>query len=319
MVEESPYETRRIERNELVQGAVRQALFGQRRGRHRARGDQHGEILRPQPFDERHRGEHFADAGAMHPNQRTMGTLQGRFAAAFGQTLGMFLAAIKPSRQNLRRHRRSGRGCQLIKPQRQRHTTGHVQTPRWFIDEFVGPPRRRIEPLLEPPPRRFERCVVGVARHAQRLGGDAGAAAKRQIDRGAVPIVEHDAAARGDGARIDRPARGLRELDDAQARRRARLSARRPTARSSFLRRANRASPGTRRRRLYARSRRRDCPSRGWCRRRAVSAATALISPSRCRDTSIFTRCSILRATGASKCCPCQNANMIGISASPRS
>src|ERR1700733_7967735 len=49
------------------------------------------------------------------------------------------------------------------------------------------------------------------------------------------------------------------------------------------------------------------------------SAAIALISPSRWRDTSIFTGYSGLRALVASRCWPCQNAMIIGMSASARS
>ena len=139
MVEEAPHEARRVERNELVQGAVRQPLLGERRRRDRARRDQHGEILRAHPLDQRHHGEHFADAGAVHPDQRALRTRQARLAAALGQALGMFLAARQTPRQHLRRDRRSGGGRQLIKSQRKRQATATLNLRR-AVDR---PARRR--------------------------------------------------------------------------------------------------------------------------------------------------------------------------------
>ena len=58
-----------------MQGAVGQPLLGQRRGRDRARSDEHGKILRAELLDERHHGKHFADARAMHPDERARRTL----------------------------------------------------------------------------------------------------------------------------------------------------------------------------------------------------------------------------------------------------
>ena len=114
MIEEAPHETRRIERNELMDGAVRQPLFGKRRRRHGARRHQHGEILRAQPLDQRHHGEHFTDRRAVHPDQRSLWTRQARFTAALGEPLGMLLAARQAPRQHLRRRRRTGSGRQLV-------------------------------------------------------------------------------------------------------------------------------------------------------------------------------------------------------------
>ena len=125
MIEEALHEARRIERNELMQHALRQPLFGDRRGSDRARGDENHEILQPQPFDQRHRGKHFADACAMNPNQRARRPPQARFPAALRKSLGMLFAARQPSRQNLRRYRRSKNGRPAIQAQRQRETIRH--------------------------------------------------------------------------------------------------------------------------------------------------------------------------------------------------
>ncbi len=130
MVEEAPHEARRIERNELVQRAVRQALLGERGGAHRAGGDENGKILRAQLLDQRHRGEHLADARAVHPDERTFRTFEGGFAAPFGEPLGMLLAAAQPPRQHLRRDRRPGCGRPLIHTQRKRQTLRHVTLRR---------------------------------------------------------------------------------------------------------------------------------------------------------------------------------------------
>ena len=92
-----------------------------------------------------------------------LGRGRRRFAAALGEPLRMLLAALEPPRQQLRRHRRAGGGCQLIEAQRERHATRpRSSSAARLIDELIGAPRRRIEPLLEETARRFERRVVGV-------------------------------------------------------------------------------------------------------------------------------------------------------------
>ena len=76
---------------------------------------------------------------------------------------------------------------------------------------------RGIEPGLHGEPRRLAGRLVGVARHAHRLADDDGAAAEGQPDRRAVPAVEIDPPAGDHGDRMDRPARGTRQRDDAGA------------------------------------------------------------------------------------------------------
>ena len=197
---------------------------------------EHGEILRAQALDQRHHGEHFADAGAVHPDQRAVRPRRRRFAAPLGAAapdVPCRAAAAAPAaaaRAALRQPMRTDRRAKPAAGE-----AGTLNSPPRLIDKFVGPPRRRIQALLEQAARRFKRRFVGIGRHADRLRRDAGATAERQVDRGAVPVIEHEAPAGGDRARIDRAARGLRQLDDAQPGDARDFRARRPTARSSAL------------------------------------------------------------------------------------
>jgi len=61
----------------------------------------------------------------MDPNRRTCGPPQAWFPAALGKAFGMLFAARQPSRQNLRRYRRSDEGRPAIQAQRQRETIRH--------------------------------------------------------------------------------------------------------------------------------------------------------------------------------------------------
>ena len=99
MIEEAADIARRVERDELVQHARRQAMLGQRRRRHRARGDEDGKFLRADAFDQRHRRQHFADACRVHPDQRTVRTRLRRLTAALRKPGRMLLAALEPPRQ----------------------------------------------------------------------------------------------------------------------------------------------------------------------------------------------------------------------------
>ena len=128
MVEETRDELRRIERDELVHGACRQALLGERRRGDGAGGDEHGEILRADALDERDDGQQLAHAGAMHPNQGAARARQARFAAALGKAGGVFLAARQAPRQEPRRQRRRRQAGELINSQRERQMTRHAQS-----------------------------------------------------------------------------------------------------------------------------------------------------------------------------------------------
>src|SRR5580658_8194088 len=102
MVEKTPDVTRCIERNELMQHARRQAVLGERRRRDGARGDEHREPLRANALDQRNDGEHFTDACAMYPDERTVRARLAGLAAALGKPGRMFLAAIEPPGQQTR-------------------------------------------------------------------------------------------------------------------------------------------------------------------------------------------------------------------------
>src|SRR5438552_11466576 len=117
--------------------------------------------------------------------------------------------------------RRNASGEPNTQPKRYRRKasgklSGTLSSTNRPVDDVISAPRRRVKPLLKQTPRRFKRGLVGVAWHAKRLGGYAGAASKRQVDRGAVPVVDHDAAARCDRAWIDRAPRSLCELNDTE-------------------------------------------------------------------------------------------------------
>jgi len=107
MIEETLYEARSVEWNELMQHAIRQALFCERGGGHRSRCHEHGETLCTEPFDKRHSCEHLADACGMNPNKRALRALEARLAEPLRHALGMFLAALETPRQHLRCDRRA--------------------------------------------------------------------------------------------------------------------------------------------------------------------------------------------------------------------
>ena len=99
MIEKAADITRRVERDELVQHARRQAVLGQRRRRHRARRDQDGKALGADALDQRQHRQHLADAGRVHPDQRTVRARLRRLPAALGEPRRMLLAALEPPRQ----------------------------------------------------------------------------------------------------------------------------------------------------------------------------------------------------------------------------
>ncbi len=102
-------ETRRIERDELVQHVFRQPAFGDLGGGHSAGGNQHPHMALAQLADQRkHRGQ-FADACAMQPDQRTLGPFQGRLTVSLADPLLQFLAAAQTPLQPERSERRCGR------------------------------------------------------------------------------------------------------------------------------------------------------------------------------------------------------------------
>ncbi len=94
MVEKTLHKARRVERNELMQHAIRQALFGQCGGSDRALRHQYYEMLRAEPFDQRDDRQHLADTCAVYPNERTDRAGDARLTEPFRHAFGMFLAAL---------------------------------------------------------------------------------------------------------------------------------------------------------------------------------------------------------------------------------
>src|SRR5262249_8719912 len=85
------------------------------------------------------------------------------------------------------------------------------------INDRVGPLSCCIELRLERAPRSFQGLRIGIGGNADGLADDNRAAAERQVDRRAIPIIEDDPAARRKRNRIDRAARLARQRDDAEA------------------------------------------------------------------------------------------------------
>ncbi len=103
---------------------------------------EHGEALRPNAFDERNDGEHFADACPMNPDHRaTRAGLTGH-AVPLRQPFRVFAAALKPPRQQSRRQRRCGEGHDPVKLQRERQTIGQTQLSP--VRPFVGLQPRHV-------------------------------------------------------------------------------------------------------------------------------------------------------------------------------
>ena len=125
MIEEAPHETRRVERHELVDHALRQALLGEIGRGDGARGAQHLEVLLADALDQRDHRQQFADAGAVHPDQRARRTRDLALAVALAQARRMLLAALEPVRDERRRKRRSRPRQQAIGVQRERQPLRH--------------------------------------------------------------------------------------------------------------------------------------------------------------------------------------------------
>ena len=105
MVEKRRDVARHIERHELMDDAARQALRGEPAEvtvpdvtAHRA--------VRAQALDQRKHADDFADAGAVHPDQRSGGRVDGGSPRRSPMRAADFLAALQAPRQQQRRERR---------------------------------------------------------------------------------------------------------------------------------------------------------------------------------------------------------------------
>ena len=121
MIEEAVDKSRRIERNELVHDARRQALFGERRRGDGAGGDEHGEILaRMRSIS----GMTASISPTLAPCTQISGPAgRGRLASpvTFAKARRIFLAALEAPGQEPRRDRgAAARGRKPIRAQRER-------------------------------------------------------------------------------------------------------------------------------------------------------------------------------------------------------
>src|SRR5689334_16206187 len=95
MIEKTPDETRYIERNKVMDDALRKTLLSKIARGHRACCDQHSDAARPDAIDERQNAGQFADAGTMQPDQGSIRPQHSGFASALGQSLMMLFAALQ--------------------------------------------------------------------------------------------------------------------------------------------------------------------------------------------------------------------------------
>jgi hypothetical protein len=123
MFKKPPNEPRNVERNELVNHPALEALFSKPTRGDSPCCDKHAESSRPDPLDERQNAGEFADTCAMQPDEWTFRPRDAAFAAALGQALTVFLAALESSRQKDGSKRTSRGRQQPIHPQASRQFT----------------------------------------------------------------------------------------------------------------------------------------------------------------------------------------------------
>ena len=105
VIEEPRDIARRVVRDILMDDVGGKPLGDDRRRRHRARGEQDAQVQRPQLLDQRRRGQHLADAGAVDPHQRPGRADIGAQAAALADARRIFLAELQPPVDERRRQR----------------------------------------------------------------------------------------------------------------------------------------------------------------------------------------------------------------------
>ncbi len=119
---------------DIARGIVRHILMddicgkplGDDRGRsHRARGQEDADIERAQLLDQSRRGQHFADAGAVNPDQRSVRPDVAAHAAAFADPGRILLALFQPPLDQRRRQRHHGHRQPPVEAQRHRQGVSH--------------------------------------------------------------------------------------------------------------------------------------------------------------------------------------------------
>ena len=104
-------------------------LGDDRRRGHRARGQEDTQVERPQPFDQRGRRQHLADAGTVNPHQRPGGPDVGAHAAALADPCRIFLAKAQPPADQRRRQWHHGGRKTAVDAQRHRQRISQERPP----------------------------------------------------------------------------------------------------------------------------------------------------------------------------------------------
>ncbi len=111
---------RRVVRHILMDDVGGKPLGDDRRRSHRARRQQDADVQRAQLFDQGRRGQHFADAGAVNPHQRSMRPDVRAHAAALADPRRILLALFQPPLDQRRRQRHHRRRQPPVDAQRHR-------------------------------------------------------------------------------------------------------------------------------------------------------------------------------------------------------
>ena len=120
---------RRVVRHILMDDVRGKPLGDDRRRGHRARGQEDTQVERSQPFDQRGRRQHLADAGTVNPHQRPGGPDIGAQAAALADPCRVLLAELQSPVDQSRRQRHH-RGRQFpVDAQRHRQRISQERPP----------------------------------------------------------------------------------------------------------------------------------------------------------------------------------------------
>ena len=126
VIEKARHITRGIVGNVLVDDIGGKPLGDDRRRGHRARGQEDADIERPQLLDQGGGGQHFADTGAMNPDQRSMRPDVPADAAALADPRRILLALFQPPLDQGRRQRHHRHRQLLVDAQRHRQRISHA-------------------------------------------------------------------------------------------------------------------------------------------------------------------------------------------------
>lgn len=130
VIEKPSNEFRRVVRNVLMDDIGREPLGDDLRRGDGAGRDQHAELERTQPLDQRRRRQHLADAGAVNPYQRSIGPRPLADAAPLVDPCRVFLALLQPPSRQYACERRCHRRQRAVRAQRHRQCVSRHDRPR---------------------------------------------------------------------------------------------------------------------------------------------------------------------------------------------